>query len=506
MMSLLPIHPLLIAVAFVLHNVVETAVHPLAAGRALLIAVVFPLLIQLIASGTLRERHRGAVVATAFVTLTVLWGPISSVAAGVLRLSTWQVGVLGILAAAAGLLGYRVLRRRAAANRPSSVTQLLNTFGVMLIGLVLVNLLWSPLLGRIPLDLAGPRSGHNDPVTGAPDIFIVIADGHPRADSLVEQTGKDIAPFLGALGDRGFSVSADSHANYSWTSASLTSMFHMQHLKQLQVGAELLNEDRPGDLSARNALSENAAFDLLRSKGYEIVAIGPPHEHAALRSADRFVDVGYLNGFECHLLRGTLAGTVLWGISPSIMGNIQREAVERSLRQMAAIAGESGRPRFVIVHLPVPHLPVLWDEAGRPVDDPNGSYCAPQEARRMSRDELVSAFVQQFDHLHSLLLTGIDQVLATARTDPVIVLMSDHGGKIGNLEGDAERWRDRYATLFAARTPGGDIFGETVSLVNVLPTLFREYLGEASPLRADTTFQRDGDTFVPVLPARTEGD
>ena len=53
------------------------------------------------------------------------------------------------------------------------------------------------LRDRVPVDTAA---------VGAPDVFLVILDGHARADKLGTIFGYDEAPFLAALETRGFEV------------------------------------------------------------------------------------------------------------------------------------------------------------------------------------------------------------------------------------------------------------------------------------------------------------
>jgi hypothetical protein len=499
MLGRVPWHPALIAVAFVVLNLVETGVHPAASGRALIAAVLVALSLQLLFSLAFRNRHRGALAATAVIAVLLAWLPLRAVVIGLTRLEPVQaIIVLGLLSAV-WLLASRVWRGR---KRPSvrTVTRALNAFSVALAVVVLAGAVGSPLFAQLPADLGFAQRMHTPSTdhsgSDAPDIYLILLDGHPRADALTEQTGHDMSQFTGSLEARDFTVSSAAQSNYNSTEDTLASMLHMR----------LLSEARKDDVGAlepisahgiRGTLNDNPAFDVLHEHGYEVVAIGPPFEHVALRNADRFVDAGYLNSFECHLIRRTAVGAAAWAISPRLVGDVRRAAVERSLDAAEDIAStESDRPRFVFVHVPVPHLPVLWDAAGQPADDPSGSDCAPPGAPSMKADPLRATFLATMDHADQLVASAAERIVATSEEAPVIVVFSDHGS---HFEGptpdrtDPRHWRDEFGVLFAAYTPGRPtLFPDGVSLVNVLPRLFNAYLGTDLRHAPDLSFWPGG--------------
>jgi hypothetical protein len=69
--------------------------------------------------------------------------------------------------------------------------------------------------------------------------------------------------------------------------------------------------------------------------------------------------------------------------------------------------------------------------------------------------------------------------------DPVVIVMSDHGSEL-NLDwgnGLGSDMRERFGTLFAARTPGRPaILPDDVTPVQVFPYLLNAYLAEDIPI------------------------
>lgn len=499
----LPWHPPLLVAAFITFNLVDSGVHVASTGRAFLVGMGGAVALQLALSAVLRSHHRGAAVATAIIAVVIFWVPITVVASGFARLPTAQAWFLGVLGTA--LVGYVcwLSARRLTRRSGPALTRALNVVAVALAGVVVLSLATSPLAPRLVDDI-GIRAGETSAARAAaaapdqPDFYVIVADGHPRADALAEWTGHDLSTFESRLRQRGFAISTDARANYSWTSATLITLFNMELLDELP---------RVNALETRIAINGGEAFNLLRERGYETVVIGPPFEHAAVRDADTFIDGGYLNSFECHLIRRTAVGSLAWAISPSIVGDFRRDGVRRSLDVATEFAAsQRASPRFVLVHLPVPHLPVLWGPDGMAVDDPRGSDCAPQGIRGMDRQDLMEAYLATVDHLDQMLVAAVADIQDRSAIEPAIVILSDHGAHFGGEvpnRADAQAWRDEFGILFAASTPGhGDLFPNDVSLANVLPRLFNAYFGTDLEINADRSFWPDGSEALE--PQRSE--
>ena len=492
MVRRIPWHPPVLVAAFITFNLVVHGVHVASTGRAFLVGVGGALLLQLAVSALLRSRHRGAALATAILMVVIFWIPTTALAWGLTRLPSLQAWILGLLALAFALyVGWFWRRRRLRIPGPSA-TRALNLGAVALAGVVILSLAASPLAPRLIEDVGlapgAPAPARASAGSEQPDLFLILADGHPRGDALAEWTGHDLSGFESGLEDRGFVIADGARANYSWTSATLISLFNMRLLEQLPA---------VDALETRLAINAAEAFELVRDHGYETISIGPPWEHAAVRSADVFIDAGYLNSFECHLLRHTGVGALTWSISPRIVGDFRRDGVNRSLDAARRLASEprSG-PRLVLVHLPVPHLPVLWGPGATPADDPRGSECAPQDAPRMERGKLREVYLATLDHLDRLLLDAAADIQDASAVEPAIVIFSDHGAHFGGQVPDRKdpaAWRDEFGILFAASTPShANLFPDDVSLAGVLPRLFNAYLGTNLEIDPNQSFWPDG--------------
>jgi len=85
----------------------------------------------------------------------------------------------------------------------------------------------------------------------------------------------------------------------------------------------------------------------------------------------------------------------------------------------------------------------------------------------------------------------VDGILAGASSSAVVIVFSDHGPetRLNWFAPEPEPIRERIANLFAARTPGHPgLFPDDITLVNVLPDLFRPYFGVDLGQQPNTSF------------------
>src|SRR6185503_19325396 len=76
---------------------------------------------------------------------------------------------------------------------------------------------------------AGPVEAPAD----APDIYLILLDGYPRADTLQAAIGMDNAPFLARMEALGFDVAERAHSNYNRTALTVTSMLNAKLIDDL---------------------------------------------------------------------------------------------------------------------------------------------------------------------------------------------------------------------------------------------------------------------------------
>ena len=128
--------------------------------------------------------------------------------------------------------------------------------------------------------------------TGGPNVYLIMLDGYPRADTLRNEFGYDNSAFLGGLADRGFDVSTDSRSNYNKTWLTYASMLNGAYISDL-LGDQPHPSGRSSHIRWLAALmNQGALLDIARQRGYEITSIPPPIVTAAPEAVDQYDNPG----------------------------------------------------------------------------------------------------------------------------------------------------------------------------------------------------------------------
>ena len=325
-----------------------------------------------------------------------------------------------------------------------------------------------------------------------PNIFIVIADGHGRADVLRDGYGYDAAPFLGQLTSLGFEVASKSGVNYLDTQQSLPSFFSGSHLADLGVD---MSQHLDSELLS-TALRDNPAAHRLKALGYALTSIPSGYDHLAERNVDRDLNTGQMSHLEYRLLQASQADLWLpqW-LKRTWLASL-RERTVASVDAIEQVARSLDRqPQLVVAHLPLPHPPNVLDAScsDRPVDAStfpvfmNDPTLVPDETR-IHEDAIATG--EQTACVDRMLADAADTIV-TADPTAIVLILSDHGPdvRLNWARPELPGLRDRVANLFAARTPGHPaLFPDDITLVNVMPILFNTYFGTALTLNANDSY------------------
>ena len=352
----LPWYPVVFAAAYVLNLWVESGVSVFAITRSLVVAVVASAVLVVLFTVVSRRPHMAGAAALLASALLVSRGVLNMLA----------VLVLAVAIPLALVLWGRI--RQAPLSWPR-FTRSLNLFSSFLLLVVLLGgvtrgtypALVADLFGSEGARASGPAAGASD----GPDILILLLDGYPGDESFTRLFGSDNSGFGEELEARGFEVMRDTESNYTFTQATLTSMLHMRPLHEIAELAPITSGDSQAYPLMRLTLNDNPAFDLLRDRGYRVIASSSGYEHVTLRGADEFLDDGSLNEVERHLIRFTTLHRIIDALSPEALPNQHRQRIVASFDFFRQVADEPAtQPTFALIHVPSPHPPVVLDSQG----------------------------------------------------------------------------------------------------------------------------------------------
>lgn len=314
-----------------------------------------------------------------------------------------------------------------------------------------------------PVQVTGTPSG--------PNVYLVLLDGYPRRDTLMNAMGIDNGPFEAALAERGFDVYDDAYTDRRYTDLTLMTLL---------TGT---TEGVPDDTApasevqwlVRKALSGAALPREAQAAGYEWDVIDSPAGHVTF-SAGNHIQLGGVNTFEDNMLAESVFGPIVKATLPYLLTDSLRAHFEGSVDSLVSLADPDAH-RLVLAHLFQPHLPFLWDAEGKPTKVPFfwpgvNIFAAQIETMGMTLPDYSAAMKGNLATLNPKLLAMVDAIVAKD-PDAVVVLFSDHGARY-SLDLKQTEW---YQSFLAARTPGyPGLFADEPVPTAILRTLLPIYV------------------------------
>lgn len=482
----MPLYPVLLALAFVFAAFADADVSVHAALRSFAIVII------------------GSAVLTALLVLALgpLRGGLASAAVILIgRSSTIEQAGLAAVLVALGVAVLLLVRRMWPNAEPvQRPTVTLNVLGLLLLA---SSVLTPALDGR--LESIGLQQGaepetleptNADAGARPPDIYVLLLDGYPRADTSQRLFGFDNADFLQDLRAMGFEIADGASANYMYTGLTLTSMQHDAYVDEIP---DLDPVPIPFGTSLRAAINDNPVWDALRERGYVIATAKPPWENEAMRGADVFCGES-TNDFEVFLVRQTLFGRALEAAWPSFQADVHRAAVDEAFDCLGRMSSATTAPKLVFIHVGSPHLPIVFEADGSPADA--SLFEDTRQALPLSDDEFAAAYVAQLEYLNERVLDAVTP-LAARSDQPVVIVMSDHGSESRLDWTDTSRsdMAERFGILFASLTPRHPgLYDCQVTPIEVYPALLSAYLGESMSNPAPRYFYSAADAKLELSP------
>lgn len=252
-----------------------------------------------------------------------------------------------------------------------------------------------------------------------PDIYLIILDSYTREDVLEKYYHFDNSPFLNKLRDLGFYVAGCSQSNYPTTRFSLSSLFMSNYLPTVSPQGHL------------PPLMDSQLIRKLRSLGYSLYTFENRSEaqfdlgedRAFTRNDQKFglnLLISGLNEFESMFLE-TSALRILLDMPQLAPGfDLSRAKyyehymqVKYTLTELPKIPALDS-PKFVVVHLLVPHEPYIHSPAGE------YSYTGNQ----------VKGYAANIGFINNEIPSILTKIINASKIPPVIVLQGDHGAHL----------------------------------------------------------------------------
>jgi len=359
--------------------------------------------------------------------------------------------------------------------------------------LLLYTLIDSGLLVKKALATsAGPQAAysatahHYQPCDGCPrpDIYFLLFDeysGNKALRELYQYDNSALDSFF--LGEQ-FRVQHNSRSNYYFTPFSMASILNFSYLQAIPDGGRISADDQ---INILDSIRKCEVVNFLRARGYRILN----YSFFDLPGHPASFDQGFIpvktrlitNRTLLHYLERDLQNSIwagLWGkadfrkkrITEAFEGNIG--ALARTMEESRKSAAD---PRFVYLHVFLPHFPYLFDSLQRKKD--------PEVVARQMNEGEIEPYLAYLPYTNARIRELITTIKKNTDGKAVIVFMSDHGFRDSRRPGYRPYFfQNQNAVYF----PDKDyhLLYDSISAVNEFRVVFNKLFRQDLPLLKDS--------------------
>jgi hypothetical protein len=480
-----PLHPLLFAIypilALLAFNISEV---DFSSGlRPLVLSMLIAGLLVLIFYLVYRDWRRTALISTILLILFFSYGHIYILLKGVNINELYLFRHRTLIPIWLGLAVLAIWWLSRKSSNITSVTYTLNIVGLFLLIFPIIQLASFFVQSNMSqTDAEKNTSALSLTVNGQlPDIYYIILDGYGRSDVLKNEYQYDNSDFLNSLKELGFFIADCAQSNYAQTQLSLASSLNFNYIDALSNRFVSGSDDRTGlDALIHHGLVRQS----LEKAGYKTVAFATGFLATELSDADYFLgprrSIGELNEFESLLMETTLARLLQDGNQFGMQNSgseLYRERTLFALAKLDKLSYITG-PKFIFVHLVIPHPPYVFGPTGGPVEPAEVGTTKTQQGASHYRDQAI--------YISNRMMEIVPKIITNSSTPPIIVIQGDHGPTV------ASRPRSRMSNLNAYFLPdlNASLY-PTITPVNTFRIIFNAYFGQSLPLLDDISLYSD---------------
>ncbi len=306
-------------------------------------------------------------------------------------------------------------------------------------------------------------------VSEKPDVYFLVLDAYSGDITLEQDFNYDNSEFKNELKNRGFVVQKPSYSNYPNTEFSMPSIMNMVYLDFL---VSELGKDSQNKKPAIELRLGNTVMDIFNQNGYHLTSFSGGSK--VTPSDDSEIEIlcgrGILNMNE-DLQRSFIQTyfTINY-LRVLLYDDFRYHDLECSINKVLQFEKKNEKPQYVHAHLFLPHPPFVYNSSGERVDH---KYTEDQ-----FDESLRDAYLEQLIFANKITLEMIDSI-QNRDANSVIILMSDHGGRLGvdwNNPTELDYYR-AFNNLSAFYFPGhADEIPENIAAVNTFRVFFNTYL------------------------------
>jgi Sulfatase len=314
-----------------------------------------------------------------------------------------------------------------------------------------------------------------------PDIYFLLFDEYSGYKTLKEKYGFE-NELNNYLTEKGFQIQTDSRSNYNSTGFSMSSILNMAYLKGFRNQKEVTTNDY---MACNDLIKNNRVTSFLKRNGYEIIN----YSIFDLDNKPSLTRQYFLPQIERVIKERTFFNRVLADIgleqSPAGVSQHPKNPFQNQLQNLAYFQSlfkettrkRPGSPRFVYLHLFLPHSPFFFDRLGR----------WREKKIVFSEDDYNNplSYLQYVEYTNHFIKDIVDPILIN-NPNAVIVLMSDHGYRPTTRDPYP---LDYFSNLNAVYYPDKDykLLYKDISGCNQFRAIFNKLFNQNFPFLKDST-------------------
>jgi hypothetical protein len=223
----------------------------------------------------------------------------------------------------------------------------------------------------------------------------------------------------------------------------------------------------------------NAARKFLASQGYNIVSFATNFPVSEWKDASYFLSPPPkgMNDFEIMLAQTSAWRAPMDMIDEppeQISAGWYRRRTLFALEQMETTVPDVPSPKFVFVHLVIPHHPFVFGPNGEELNSSESSKGVPRF------EDYKVKYPDQVRYINKRITALVDLIMQSSPNPPVIVIQGDHGP--APFDVNERRMKILNAYYFPDGTEG---LYPTITPVNTFRLIFNKYFGQDYPLLED---------------------
>lgn len=232
-------------------------------------------------------------------------------------------------------------------------------------------------------------------------------------------------------------------------------------------------------------IEDSAVKTALAGLGYQSVAVAVDWEVTNNEAVDIYLNPQpvRLNEFEKLLIQTSplkLISPVLSKFTLLNTYTAHRELIDFAFTSLAEIPDIKG-PTFTFAHITAPHPPFVFDAEGLPITPSYAYSFYDGNLFPGTQEQYITGYVGQLQSINQQLESAIDAILNKSETPPIIIIMGDHGSRLGTdfINPANTCVREGFSNFAAFYLPGldADAVPADITSVNVFRLVLDQYFG-----------------------------